>query len=413
MRTIFFLLLSALIFVKVQIGTAQETSSDELFQRARQATFERKDYAAAINLCKKALLNNPENTDISLFLGRLYTWTDHVDSARRVFIDILEANPGNEEASLAYGNLEFWNKNLEKALLIINNGLSRTPESTQLLLLKVKVLNEQNKLTEANQIVTEVLKKDPKNTEARSLSSRINESSFANSVGMDYDFTYFDKQFNSPWQLASVNYGRQTKIGIMTARVNYANRFNESGLQMELEVYPRISKTFYAYIGGGYSADEGIFPKYRTGFSLYANLPAAFEAEAGFRLLHFTSNTSVYTFAAGKYIKNYWLNFRTYLTPSDQNISQAYSFTARYYYGSADDYFSIALGRGISPDNNENNILLNNKYKLNSNNISIGYRHLIKGKNVIKFGASYLNQEYNEGIWGNQINVSAGYQRRF
>ena len=148
-----------------------------------------------------------------------------------------------------------------------------------------------------------ILRTDPKNTAARAISQRIRENSSKNKIGLSYDFVHFDEQFSDPWQLASFDYGRQTKFGSVSARINYANRFKSEGLQFEVDAYPKLSPMFYTYVSGGYSTD-GIFPNYRAGFSLYANLPASFEADAGFRLLRFDDNTWSYTLALGKYYKN-------------------------------------------------------------------------------------------------------------
>ncbi|MGV7608803.1 YaiO family outer membrane beta-barrel protein, partial [Mycobacterium kansasii] len=62
---------------------------------------------------------------------------------------------------------------------------------------------------------------------------------------------------------------------------------------------------FYLYVGGGYSGDVSLFPKYRTGVSLNANLPHSFEAELGYRQLYFSNSIWMYTAAVGKYYKNF------------------------------------------------------------------------------------------------------------
>jgi YaiO family outer membrane protein len=197
--------------------------------------------------------------------------------------------------------------------------------------------------------------------------------------------------------------------------LNYANRFGSNGWQYEIDAYPHISRIFYAYMSGAYSNNVGVFPKTRAGFSLYANLPASFEAEAGFRYLHFTGDTWIYTASIGKYYKSFWFNFRTYLTPSNSSISQSYSIKARYYTGGADDYISLGIGTGVSPDDPRNIILLNNgqNYKLVSNNITAAYWRSFKRRNIIFFTASLDHQEYRFQTWGNQLDLGIGYQRRF
>ncbi|MDX1544998.1 MAG: YaiO family outer membrane beta-barrel protein, partial [Christiangramia sp.] len=318
-------------------------------------------------------------------------------------------------ATLAYGNLEYWNDNSEKALVIVSNGLEKHQNSEDLLLLKAKILKDLKRYAEASTTLNQLLKVNPKLTEARSLGESIKNVSSKNEIGVDYQYVYFDKRFDDPWHLASVDYSRSTKIGSIIGRFNYANRFSSNGTQVVIDAYPSISDTFYAYLSGGISSSGSIFPDYRAGASLFANLPSAFEGELGFRMLSFDDETWIYTASLGKYISNFWLNARTYLTPDNENVSQSYTLNVRYYLGGEDDYLSLGIGTGISPDNETNNILYDNQsnYKLKSNNISIGYRVSIKSTNIFFINASLEDQEYARETSGNQFTMGVGYFKKF
>lgn len=401
-----FLILFCNIFVFAQ-------SADDLFSQARKAAFDEANYPKAINLSKIALQISPDYTDIRVFLGRLYTWSKKPDSARIELNYIIEKQPTYEDAYLALGNLEYWNDNTENALKVVDNGLKVAPNSEPLNLLKAKLLNDLKRWQEADLLLVSILKKNPSLTEARSLASRIKDISAKNKIGVNYSFIYFDRQFADPWHITSLDYARQTKYGSIAGRVNYANRFNSNGLQFEVDAYPRISNTFYAYASGGYATTAGVFPRYRAGFSIYANLPLSFEADAGFRYLRFSDNTFIYTASIGKYYKNLWFNFRTYLTPSTSNLSQSFSLNTRYYIGGADDYLSLSLGTGLSPDE-QNNVLINTtNYRLKSNSISLGLRKSIKTFNILIFNVGVDHQEYLKDVKGNQFDASIGYIRRF
>jgi len=399
-----------------QSGIGQtELNTDELYTEARVKAFDDDNYPEAIALMKKALAKSPDYLELGVFLGRLYTFTDSISKARISFEEVLMKEPGHEEASFAYGNLEYWNENSEKALVVVNNGIAQHPKSQQLGILKAKILKDLERYDEARATLDILLKDDPKLTEARSMISSINTASAKNDIGASYEFVYFDKRFDDPWHLASIDYGRQTKFGSVAARVNYANRFRTDGAQFEIDAYPRISDLFYAYVSGGISSKDGIFPRYRAGFSLYANLPKSFEADAGFRFLAFNESTWIYTLAIGKYYKNYWFNLRTYLTPSVSAVSHSYALTVRYYIGGADDFLSLKIGTGISPDDSSNSVLFDpdNIYKLKSSNIVLGYRKLFWDTNVMLFSASLENQEYARDTRGNQFSLSLGYIKRF
>ncbi len=403
--------LFALLF-PITMYSQQNLSADELFVKARNAAFEQKDYPASIALAKEALEKAPNYTDISVFLGRLYTWNKDLVSARAVFEELGKREVQDEDYFLAYASLEYWNDQNTKAIEILDKGLSYHPKSETLLLLKAKVYFGMDNYEEADKAVTTLLSINPKNTEARALAVRINELSSKNAVGIVYNYSHFDKQFDDDWHIVSVSYKRITPIGSVILRGNYANKFAQGGTQVELEAYPRLSKMFYLYVGGGYSDDVGLFPKYRTGVSLNANLPHSFEAELGYRQLYFSSSIWMYTAAIGKYYKNFWFNLRTYITPDSKNISHSYTGTVRYYTKGAQDYFAFQIGTGISPEENRNNLLENETFKLKTFKIGGEYNFSFHS-NLFSVGTMYYNQEYRPGEKGNQFDITLGYTRKF
>ncbi|MEO6329964.1 MAG: YaiO family outer membrane beta-barrel protein [Ginsengibacter sp.] len=403
-------ILSSSVFLKAQT----HLSSDELFKNAREAAFDDKNYDKARQLAHQALEISPDYADIEIFLGRVYTWNKQYDSARYHFSKVLETAPINEDASIAYADLEYWNDNYNEALNICNRALAVYPASEELLIRKAKNLNATKNFREAGLITSQLLRTNNKNAAALRLASTLKDAVSVNRISISYDNSSFDKQFDRPWHLASVSYGRQTKLGSITGRVNYANRFGVNGFQAEVDAYPRISKTFYSYISFGYSGNVGVFPKYRAGFSLYVNLPKSFEAEAGLRYLYFTSATNVYTFYAGKYYKNFLFSARTYLTPSIGAVSQSYSLAGRYYFKGAEDYIGLSIGTGISPDESNQNIQFNTKQNnLTSRKISASFSHTFLKWNVVSLSAGLINQEYRPSVKGNQLNLSAGLSHRF
>jgi len=403
--------LFALLF-PITMYSQQNLSADELFLKARTAAFEQKDYPASIALAKEALEKAPNYTDISVFLGRLYTWNKDLVSARAIFEELGKREVQDEDYFLAYASLEYWNDQNTKAIEIIDKGLSYHAKSETLLLLKAKVYFGMDNYEEADKAVSTLLSINPKNTEARALAVRINELTSKNAIGIVYNYSHFDKQFDNDWHIVGVSYKRVTPIGSVIVRGNYANKFAEGGTQIELEAYPRLSKMFYLYVGGGYSDDVELFPKYRTGVSLNANLPHSFEAELGYRQLYFSSSIWMYTAAIGKYYKNFWFNLRTYITPDSKNISHSYTGTVRYYTKGAQDYFAFQIGTGISPEENRNNLLENETFKLKTFKIG-GEYNFSYHSNLFSVGTMYYNQEYRPGEKGNQFDITLGYTRKF
>lgn len=237
-----------------------------------------------------------------------------------------------------------------------------------------------------------------------------NEHKTSNTIGIKYDLTSFEKKIILPWHVLSVEYTHHNKYTTAIARINYATKFNRPGFQFEGDLYPTISKKIYAYINAGYSNYNGVFPKYRAGFSIYTSLPSAMEAEAGIRFLHFTSATWIYTASVSKYLKNYWFNVSTFLTPGSNRLIQSYFLKTRYYLNDK-DFIMLTIGTGISPDDRNNNIQLNTNTSLSSKKAEVSLRNTFKKKNVILISAGWMNQEYEFKKFTNQYSFGIGIER--
>ncbi len=417
MKTIYLLFITCL-FCHFSVCAQSELGSDELFKQARQAAFDDKDYPRAIALCQQALTKSPDYAEIRTFMGRLYTWSDKLPEARQQFSLVLAKDSTDKDALSAATDLEFWNDEPEQALVYCNTALRHYPSDIDLQLKKARVLNDLKRTAEAYTIAAQVVQTNPDNADARALADRLKWGASKNMLVVGYDYLYFDKNYNdalhtSPWQLASVSYTRSTKIGSVTGRFNYANRFGASGFQTELDAYPHISKTFYSYLNLGFSGSEPVFPRFRAGFSLYANLPKSFEAEAGFRYLKFSDATWIYTLSASKYVGSFWFNLRTYLVPGNSDISQTYIGTIRYYFGAADDFIAVAGGTGISPDEPRNALLGQDVRKLGSQRASIEFRKSLHRRWIPSVVASWYGEQQSNRPRGNQWGIDFVLRQRF
>ena len=136
-----------LLVISFKMASAQQDtiSSDGLFNQARTAAFDHENYPLAISLSKQALAIAPDYVDISIFLGRVYTWSNKADSARTIFKQVMKKYPDEEDAYLAYGNLEYWNNNLPKALEVVSMGLRYHNQSKDLLTLRAQILADLKK----------------------------------------------------------------------------------------------------------------------------------------------------------------------------------------------------------------------------------------------------------------------------
>jgi YaiO family outer membrane protein len=403
------------------LSRAQSTDTlnvDNAFFRARALAFDGKREEAKA-LCRRILARSPAYSDVEVLLGRIYVWSDQYDSARYVLKRVIDRKP-YEDAFLALSDLERWNDRPRVALQVANEGLRSFPASEDLLLRKARAVDDTGGTKAAYLMVDSMLRRSPSNTEARTYAESIKNRSYKNKVLVGYTFDHFDKRFANDWHLYTLAYTRRTRIlGSVTGRVNYANRFNTTGYQGEIDMYPSLGKKMYAYLNFGYS-EAPMFPKQRFGASVYRSLPRSFEAELGVRYLGFTTPTVIYTGSIGKYYRSFWFSLRPFFIRSNfssspfRQFSQSYLLVTRYYFGSADDFLSLTLGTGVSPDDRSKQALLESP-SLRSRRIYLEYQKKIAKKYIVAVGAGVLNEEFVQGTLqrGNDYNFTFSLERLF
>ncbi len=403
-RFSFFLiyLFSASLFAQNQL------SSDELFAKARDAAFNQKNRKLAREICKTILIKSPNYSDVSVFLGRLYTWDSMYDSARAVLTNVLSKDSTNEDAINAAVDLEYWSGNSQKALEYCNRGLVYYPASSDLLLKKARVLDDLERYDEAFAVLEKLLSLNSSNPDALSFAERLKEKVRKNAIGVTYEYDKFDKTFN-PWQLGSISYSRRTPIGTAILRMNFARRFETNGMQYEVDIYPRFGNGVYSYLNAGYSKYD-VFPRIRYGASLYLSLPLSFEIDGGFRLLKYSGDTWIYTFALGKYYGNYWFSLRTFITPQVAKASRSYSLIVRYYFSTADDYLALSLGFGITPS--ETSLDLQGNW-LKSNKFGLEYQSKVSRILILNFSGDYNRQEFLTDNFRTKLSIGMGIKFLF
>jgi YaiO family outer membrane protein len=150
------------------------------------------------------------------------------------------------------------------------------------------------------------------------------------------------------WTLFSIEAGHRGQQGAVMARFNRADRFSESGTQVEIDAYPKFGSRAYAYLNVGKS-DSAIFPKWRWGAELFNVFGGGIEASAGARYLQFASSTMLYTGSLGRYWGNYWASLRPYVVAGPSQTTTSAGVTVRRYFATADDYASFAVSAGKAP----------------------------------------------------------------
>ena len=395
----------------------EQLTGDELFTLARDKAFN-KEHAASRNLLKLALQKTPENTDVRLFLARVYAWDGIMDSSRSELAIVLETIPNNLEALSFNIDLEVWDNKPEQALQICNRAVRKFPSNEDLLLKKAQLLHKLKRDDEA--LVTLALLEDvnPSNNRIRETRESIRADYILQGITLHDTYDNYSNTYQ-PSHLAYIQYNRSTFIGTVFARLNMRNQNNATGLQGEVDLYPRISNGIYGYFNYGFAGSSSLlFPAHRIGAESFFKLPYAFESSLGIRYLYFSTGNDVmmYTATIGYYYKDFWFSVRPFIIPSSISFSRSLSLTSRYYHdGSADEFFSARIGAGFSPDERNYDPANKNIYLLTAETYGLGWQQPIGTVSLLMVNVDYTIQELliKPGSFVDVLTVAVGYRYKF
>lgn len=382
---------------------------DELLVEARTLILDDK-YVEGRKIAFRALEKYPNYADILILVGRSYAWEGKNDSASIYLERAIVASPDYADGYVAYVDNLFWSDNLVKAEEILTRaqaGLG-SPTPDEIIYRQSRLLYYREQYDEAYELVKPLFDKGFNQDEILSYLRNLERFRMVNAVGATYDYDTFFGDVD-PWHTWSV-YGRtRTKLtGALIARVTQSVRYDGFGTLVELDAYPSIGKNGYAYLNVGGSG-ASFFPKFRFGASYYHNLNKAWEVEGGYRYLGFSSATHIITGSVGKYLGNWWLNVRLNVIPDESATSTSTQLTARYYFKTAEDYFSFQLGTGVSPDEETRD----QSQLLNSYRARVGYQQLVSPKFMIYGYTGFSRDELSTDNFRNNINLSLGFEYRF
>ncbi|MEL1240419.1 YaiO family outer membrane beta-barrel protein [Flavobacterium flavipallidum] len=385
------LLLSFTYLTQIQ---AQEKpyngNPDTSFETARKLAFNQQRKQAQDTLVH-ILTKYPNYHDIRTFLATTYSWDGDYKKARKEFASVIEKAPDNKENWLAAIKNESWADAPYDAIQMANSALKIFPNDPDITLLKATALKNTSNPVEAKTTVEDIIAKHPDNQNAKEFLETLNGTLRTNSIGVRAAVDLYSKTFD-PMQYYSLSYGKLTKYGSIIGRVNFNRRFGENGAQLEVDMYPKITKGLYAYLNVGY-ANSFIFPDFRLGAELYKSLPHGLELSAGFRSLQYSTTTNIYTGSLGWYTGNSYWSLRPYFTPGDGGTSTSAALTYRKYRSNADNYLSLMFSMGVSPEVNQ--------FIFDSNDVSI-IRLQTQRFNV----GYFFSTNKNKNAWGAQFDVA-------
>lgn len=348
---------------------------DSLFVEARNAAMNTTSRDLAIEMCQHALSVSPDHHDFRILLGRCYSWNGDYSLAESELTQVVAAVDSYQDARNALLDVYIWSEQDDKALELLAASIEKYPTEIPYRVKQLQLHTKHERTTEAQDVVEQILAIDStqndalayldqmKPKEVETVTKDVTPKNPTRSTTLRFAYNRLAETATAwqalvlessmdPWHWISLEHKETFSFGPVIFKLNYANRFQDTATQLEIESYPTIRKGTYLYTGVGLSKSD-LFPSFRMGVEIFQALPREFEVSLGFRYLEVPEKKiPIYVGSLGKYWQSFWISAKTYISPSNSSLSKSWVLGVRKYLLKPADFFEVSIGSGVSPDIN-------------------------------------------------------------
>ncbi len=391
-----------------------QINTDSLFQSAIIHA-RSKNYEYALNNAKKVLNIHPERNDVLVFLANVFAWQGNFDSSKTYINIAFSINPISGELYDTWLNVLLWNAEYNELLktitIAVNNNYNNNYNLTLKQLLAFKHLGEYSKAINlfSDKKNKEFLDSIPVNALYKEV-LLLNKQKFITAF---YSIDFFDNNSLAAQHIAFLDYALKINQNSLIFRLNYAQRFNKNGLQIESDYYHILKNSRYFYFNYGYAINNTIFPQHRAGLEYYFPLKHNFEASLGGRYLYFpNTHIIIATGHLAKYLNSFWIAIRPFYAMKESGNSFTSVVNIRKYGKTPLSYWGLELNYGNSPDDSFIINQTGDYFRLKSYKIKLEKNLKVGNTNELKFAAGYAYVEFITTNYRNRYIMEIIYKHR-
>lgn len=358
----------------------------------------------------------PDRADVLVFKANIDAWEGKYDSADIKLNRVYDMDPENVELYDSWMNVQLWDKEYTK--LLSKADLAEDHDYPKKENLTIKRIYAYKGLMEYDKAIAILEQKENEylldSSSFKYLYDEILLKSKRNFITAYYAIDLFEQNNPEPQHLAYLDYGVKINKNTLVIRLNWANRFNQNGAQLEGDFYLNLPKSQYLYFNYGFALTEELFPRHRAGIEYYFPLEKSFEGSFGARYLHFINNqVFVLTGHIGKNINKMWFSLRPYFSFEKSGNYLSLVGNARLYGDNRLNFWGVELGYGNSPD--ERYILDpdGNYFSYNSYRIKLEKGIRLGKVSDLRLGASYTYEEIQRNVFRSRFTFEVIYKYRF
>jgi len=394
-----------LFFSSIAIG--QEVNVDETLANVKREV-EKENYDKALSLIEPLRAKFPENEDIQVYTGRIYSWKKDYKTAVKILSPMADRVNPNSEALQAIINIYFWSEDYEKCITYCDKYLVIDPKSIDVLKIKATCLEKLNRDQEALDLIEKASFID-NSTQAFSGIRTLIGRKAKNTVSASYLNISTSEPGQSPFHYGYVEYSHKFSKSAIVGRANVGHINDDTQMLFEADYYQTFSNKSYLYANGGISTGETIFPVAKAGLEYYFAPHKKFDYSLGARFMHFDTDDI------------------TLLTGQIAYTAGTYTVAYRPYYDTSNELFSHVLS--LQKVNEEKERLI--RFELQYGNVpylylynsftqplkayraGIQYQHRFGESFFVRPIFLYEREEYIPGEYRNRYNVQLIVTKRF
>ena len=316
--TIFLLLISPVVL-------AQKDTIDDVMRHAKREA-EKGNYDAALALTEPLSVKFPENEEIKIYNGRIYSWKKDYNASIKILAPMVDRINPSPDALLAIINTYYWSEQFDKCITYCDRYLAIEPNSLDVLRIKVTCLEKLNRDKEALAIIEKVSITDNSTQAFRGVRTLIGEKA-TNAISASYLNISTSSPGQSPLHYGYVEYSHKFTKSALVGRANAGHVNGDTQMLFEADYYQTFAKKNYLYVNGGVSTGETVFPVAKAGVEYYFVPHKKFDYALGVRYMHFeTEDVTLLTGQLAYHIGANTIAYRPYYDTTNELFSHVLSF---------------------------------------------------------------------------------------
>lgn len=387
------------------VGYSQK-NEENIFNDAKKKASEKK-YNDAIELVTNLLVQSPKNLDYKLYLAQLNYWSNNLDTSNQLASEIVSEKPEYQDAFDLLIKINFSQEKYLQVIQMCEEGLKKFPSNSSFYYLQIAQSHEE--IGNHDEALKALYSMDSNPEVAKYVETQILKKK-KNTIALGHLFSDFEGSTSSI-NITHLEYGRKINNNTFIGRINYGNSNNTTDFQGEIDAYLKVKSKGYVYLNSGFSANEGIFPRYKFGTEYFQEYKKI-SASLGSRYLYFDSEnkTLLFTGHLGIYLNKLKIEYRHYLAETNSDWFSTSILNFRRNFETTESFVQLDLQYGSLPY-----FFINNEsfQRLNSYRIGINSKIRIEKNYFIQPIVMLEREEYVPEIYRNRISFQLILSKRF